>query len=127
VTATGTRRIRHVDVAPLDVDVRTTPDGVVYLKARRPLGPYPVRLTDRLDTWAAEAPDRSFLAEREPGTAGWRTITYAQALAQVRGLAQGLIEGPPNPRIRRWRCASLTARGCRLDEMLAYRIERATL
>jgi hypothetical protein len=45
----------------------------------------------------------------------------------ARVVAQGLIEGSPNRRIRRWRCVSLTARGCRLDEMPAYRIERATV
>ena len=92
MTVTGTRRIRHVDVAPLDVDVRTTPEGVVYLKARQPLGPYPVRLTDCLDTWAADAPDRIFLAERRRDDGTWRTVTYAEARAQVRGLAQGLLE-----------------------------------
>ena len=34
--------------------IAVAPDGAVYLKARQPLGPYPVRLTDCLDRWAAE-------------------------------------------------------------------------
>ena len=63
------------------------------MESTTPLGPYPVRITDRLEHWAAAAPDRVFLAQRPtppPGTpadavAGWRTVTYAEALAQVRG------------------------------------------
>jgi feruloyl-CoA synthase len=86
-----TRRIRHVRVASSEVDVRTTADGVVYMQARRPLGPYPVRITDCLDRWAVEAPDRVFLAQRDRD-GRWKTVTYAQARARVRGLAQALLE-----------------------------------
>jgi feruloyl-CoA synthase len=93
------RRIRPVRVAAPDVDVRTTPEGAVYLKARQPLGRYPIRLTDCLDRWAVEAPDRVLFAERPAAPkpqrgagGGWRTVTYAQAQAQVRGLAEALLE-----------------------------------
>ena len=93
------RRVRPVNIAPNQVRVRTGADGSVYMESTTPLGPYPIRLTDRLDHWAAAAPDRVFLAQRPtppPGTpadavAGWRTVTYAEALAQVRRLAQGLL------------------------------------
>jgi len=59
-----------------------------------------VRLTDRLEYWAAESPDRVFLAQRpapDPGqtaeaVTGWRTVTYREALEQVRRLAQGLLD-----------------------------------
>ena len=93
------RRVRPVNIAPNQVRVRTGADGSVYMESTTPLGPYPIRLTDRLDHWAAAAPDRVFLAQRptpSPGTpadavAGWRTVTYAEALAQVRRLAQGLL------------------------------------
>jgi feruloyl-CoA synthase len=55
------------------------------------LAPYPTRLTDRLHYWAALAPDRVFIAERnEQG--GWRTITYAQTLAAVQRLGQSLLD-----------------------------------
>ena len=91
MTLTKTRRIRQVRIASADVDVRRTADGVVYLKSTHPLGPYPVRLTDCLDRWAMEAPDRIFLAERNQ-EGDWRTITYAEAHARVRSLAQALIE-----------------------------------
>lgn len=48
--------------------------------------------------WAAEAPDRPFLAESVEG--GWRTSTYAQTLEAVRRIGQSLLErglGPARP------------------------------
>ena len=58
------RRVRPVNIAPNQVRVRTGADGSVYMESTTPLGPYPIRLTDRLDHWAAAAPDRVFLAQR---------------------------------------------------------------
>jgi len=96
----ATRRVRPVSVANNVVQVRHAPDGSIYMRSTREIEPFPVRLTDRLEYWAAEAPDRVFLAQRPspaPGQApedvtGWRTVTYRQALDQVRRLAQGLID-----------------------------------
>ena len=61
--------------------------------------PYPVRITDRLEHWAARAPDRVFLAERDAARRPWRTRHL---------------------RARRWRaCAAsrqaLLDRGCRSE------------
>jgi feruloyl-CoA synthase len=102
VTLTDTRRIRPVRIAAPDVDVRRTVDGAVYMKARQALGPYPVRITDCLDRWAVDAADRVFLAERhrtdrattpaQRGGGAWRTVTYAEARARVRSLAQALLD-----------------------------------
>ena len=64
--ATDTRRIRPVRLGVIDTTVRRSADGVVYLQSSQPLGEYPVRITDCLDRWAREAPDRTFLAERPP-------------------------------------------------------------
>src|SRR4051812_33148119 len=58
----------------------------------RPLGeirPYPTRLLDWLEHWAAQDAQR-VLAARRDGTGAWRTITYGQMLIQVRRLAMGL-------------------------------------
>ena len=63
---------------------------MVYLKSGQPLGSYPVRITDCLDRWAREAPDRIFLAERNEA-GDWRRITYASTLTQVRNIAQALL------------------------------------
>jgi feruloyl-CoA synthase len=47
-------------------------------------------ITQKLDYWAAHAPDRMFLAERAPDGA-WRTITYFETLTRVRRIAQSLL------------------------------------
>ena len=99
-TTQGARPVRPVHVADNAAEVRRTADGTVYMRSTTALEPYPVRLTDRLEHWAAEAPDRVFLAQRPspaPGQSpdsvtGWRTVSYREALDQVRRLAQGLID-----------------------------------
>ena len=73
--------------------------GTHYLRADQDLQPYPERLTDRLRHWAETAPDRTWMARRQPtvGADGkpalgdWRHISYAEAWATARRIAQGLI------------------------------------
>ena len=86
-----TGRIRPVHLGPIGATARRGEDGAVYLKALQPLGGYPVRLTDCLDRWADEAPDRTFLAERA-GDGSWRRVSYADALRTVRSIAQALLD-----------------------------------
>jgi feruloyl-CoA synthase len=84
-------RIREVRIAATEATVRFGIDGVVYMQSPHPLGPYPTRLTERLEEWAVRAPDRPFLAQREsPRT--WRCLTYSQVLSRVRNLSQALID-----------------------------------
>ncbi len=71
-------------------------DGSRIVRADRPLDAYPPRLTDRLLQAAAEFPDRVFLARRrrvgDAHTGEWETLTYGQALARARSIAQSLID-----------------------------------
>src|SRR5215831_8290737 len=84
-------RVRPVNILPPDIAVRRGSSGITYLTAAEPLGPYPERLTERLEHWAQVAPDRVFLAER--GADGeWTRLTYAQTLSRVRRLAQSLLD-----------------------------------
>ncbi len=70
--------------------------GTHYLQADQPLQAYPERITDRLQHWATTTPNRSFMARRDKladGSSGdWRHVTYAQAWAQARSIAQALID-----------------------------------
>jgi feruloyl-CoA synthase len=84
------RRIRSVNITPIETTVRHGSGGVVYLSSPQPLGPYPVRITERLEHWARETPSRVFLAQRDL-TGGWRTLTYADALDHVGRVAQALL------------------------------------
>src|ERR1700748_2214388 len=88
-----TAPLRKVKLAPAEVLVQHKPDGVIHLRSPHPLGPYPGKLTERLEHWAKAAPDRVFLAQRAPD-GSWRTRSYAQMLAQVRAIAQSLLQRP---------------------------------
>lgn len=72
-------------------------DGTIRARAETPLGAYPQRLTERLEHWAAVAPDRVFLAERPPDGAGWRRITYGETLAAVAAIGQALLDRGLSP------------------------------
>ncbi len=65
-------------------------DGVELVRNREPLGAYPERMTDNLERWAGQTPDRVFLAERDGDS--WRTLSYAETLSIVRSLAQALVD-----------------------------------
>jgi feruloyl-CoA synthase len=85
--------------ACLDAEYRRGADGIERLRSIVALGPYPDRLTDRLEHWARLAPDRTLVARRERG-GHWRRIGYAQMLERARAIGQALVErglGPERP------------------------------
>ena len=69
----------------------TRPDGSLLLRSTEPLGWFPDRLTDSLEQWAAEAPDRTLVARRGPD-GQWIRISYAQMLARVHAVGQSLVD-----------------------------------
>jgi feruloyl-CoA synthase len=91
--------VRQVRFPPAAVECWNSQDGGLVVRPKHPLGPYPDKLTERLDHWAVHAPDRVFLGERfqgderDPGGA-WRTATYAQVRASARNVAQALLDRP---------------------------------
>ena len=66
------------------------PDGSLRVRSSTELGPYPDRLIERLQYWAAAAPDRVLLASRDGE--GWRKITYREALNAARAIGQALLD-----------------------------------
>lgn len=76
--------------APATVTVEHRPDGSRILRSPMALGPVPGKLGEHLERWAAEVPERTFLAER--GADGeWVRVSYAEALARVRAVATWLL------------------------------------
>jgi len=73
------------------VDVEIRPDGTTILRSPHPLHAYPTHMGYYLRRWAAEAPERHFLAERD-GEDRWRTLTYREVLARVESLGQALLD-----------------------------------
>lgn len=85
----GSRKIRKAHVLPAAAEFTCAPNGISYVRSRHPLGPYPAKLTECLLRWAAEAPERVFIAQRDE-CGEWRALSYREALAGVRSLAQAL-------------------------------------
>jgi feruloyl-CoA synthase len=91
--------IRKISLGPSGTIVERREDGAILLRSPYALGPHPARLGERLVHWAGEAPDRVFLARRDPAGV-WRTLTYARTLALTRTLGQALLDrglGPDRP------------------------------
>ena len=73
-----------------DVVVERRPDGALIVRSPHPLQPHAKAVTDWLDHWAAQTPERVFLAERDGH--GWRKVNYAEARDSARRIAQGLLD-----------------------------------
>ena len=69
----------------------TRADGTQVLRSTEALGWFPPRLTDALEQWAAEAPERTFVAKRVRG-GDWRRIGYAEMLHRARAVGQALTD-----------------------------------
>jgi len=82
--------LRPVRLHTPDCAVERRADGTITLRARETLEAYPDNITKHLIDWAVRTPDRVFMAERD-ASGGWRTLTYAQALMQVRRIAAALL------------------------------------
>ena len=86
-----TARFREAHVGGcVDAVLEHRADGTKLLRSTEALRWYPDRLTDSLEQWAAEAPDRTFVAMRAK-SGGWRRISYAQMLQHVQAVGQALI------------------------------------
>ncbi len=90
-----TAKFRPLKFGVTRVTLRDGAPGTHYLSAEQPLQPFAERMTDRLQHWAKTKPEHTFMARRvkqADGTTGdWKHITYAQAWATARNIAQGLI------------------------------------
>jgi feruloyl-CoA synthase len=78
------------------VALRDGVPGTHYLRAEQDLQAFPERLTDRLQQWARERPEQTFMARRTRNADGslgdWRHIGYADAWRMARSIAQGLLD-----------------------------------
>jgi feruloyl-CoA synthase len=88
-------RYRSVRLGPREVAAQRRGDGSIVLRNMASLDPWPARLTDKLDYWAAQAPDRVFLAQRAEGgirPGDWEKFTFAEVREGARRVAQALLE-----------------------------------
>lgn len=76
--------------APRAVDITYRADGCLVLRSPIPLGECRGHLCEYLRDWADEAPDRTFIAERDAG-GEWRRLSYAEAWRRVGRIGQALV------------------------------------
>jgi feruloyl-CoA synthase len=84
--------------APASIQLERRADGSMVVRSAQALQPCARTVGEWLLRWAAEAPDRTFLAERR-GDDWWR-LSYREALGLVRRAGQGLLDnglGPDRP------------------------------
>jgi feruloyl-CoA synthase len=73
------------------IAVERRADGSFLLKSMTPLGPAARCIGDWLERWARQAPERIFLGERSSVDVPWSTVTYKDALRQVRSVGAWIL------------------------------------
>ncbi len=90
-----TAKFREMKFGVTRVQMREGAQGTRYMRADQDLTPYAERMTDRLVHWAEHAPERTLFARRQKNadgsTGNWQHISFSQALASARRIAQSLI------------------------------------
>jgi feruloyl-CoA synthase len=82
---------RRIEWLKRDIAVERRGDGVIILKSRIPLNPYATHIPASLAKWAAQAPDRIWLAQRAGPERQWRKLSYGEAKRMVDAVTQGLL------------------------------------
>jgi feruloyl-CoA synthase len=83
---------RKIEWLERDIAVERRPDGVIVLKSRIPLKPYEKHIPASLAKWAAERPERIWLAQRTGADRRWRKLSYGDAKRTVDALTQGILD-----------------------------------
>ena len=91
---------KPIDFLSRDVRVDRRADGTIVLQSNHQLKPYEKHVPAFLAKWAAEAPDRVWLAQRRGPSREWLKVTYGEAKKQVDAVTQALLDrgfGPDKP------------------------------
>jgi len=88
----GKPAFRKIEWLRRDIAVERRADGAIVLKSRVPLAAYATHIPASLAKWAAEAPDRTWLAQRAGTDRHWRKLSYGEAKRTVDALTQGLLD-----------------------------------
>ncbi len=84
-----------LEFAAAAVAVEHRADGSILLRSPQVLQAYARCVGEWLEHWALHAPDRVFLAERNP--TGWNRISYGEALAAARAIGTALLQRDLSP------------------------------
>jgi feruloyl-CoA synthase len=85
-------KMRELALGNRSPRVNVLPDGATIIESGEALKPFSRSYTEKLVHWAETDPDRCFLAQRTEDGKRWRRISYGEAYAKVRCIAQGLLD-----------------------------------
>ena len=83
---------KPIDFLSRDVRVDRRADGTIVLQSNHQLKPYEKNVPAFLAKWAAEVPDRVWLAQRRGPSRDWLKVTYGEARKQVDAVTQALLD-----------------------------------
>jgi feruloyl-CoA synthase len=85
-----TAPLRRLSIGSNKAHFEPREDGALFVRPIEQLGDYPKTLTDRLAHFAAIAPDRLWMAERDV-SGEWRKIAYGEAFLLAKTIGAGLL------------------------------------
>jgi feruloyl-CoA synthase len=91
---------KPIEFLSRDVRAERRDDGTILLQSNHALKPYERHVPAFLAKWAAQAPERVWLAQRRGPDRDWLKVTYAEARQQVDSVTQALLDrgfGPDRP------------------------------
>ena len=83
---------KPIDFLSRDVETERRADGTVILQSRHRLKAHEKHVPAFVAKWAAEAPDRVWLAQRRGPARDWLKVTYAEARKQIDSITQALLD-----------------------------------
>lgn len=84
--------VRGVRMGRMVVRADTRGDGVRLVRSVEALGAYQRSLVDAIAAWADKTPDALMVADRNGPEGDWRKLSYADVVAAIPPLAQGLLD-----------------------------------
>src|SRR6201986_1945490 len=96
MTHAPTQKTRDPRLGPSGVSMEQPPDGVYYVRSTEPLGPYPVKLNERLEYWADRTPGQTLFAKRR-NRGDWERLTFADAREKARNIGQAFVNRGLSP------------------------------
>ena len=91
---------KPIEFMSRDVRVERRGDRTIVLQSNHALKPYERHVPALLAKWAAQAPERVWLAQRRGPAREWLKVTYGEARKQVDAATQALLDrgfGPDKP------------------------------
>ncbi|HYS85237.1 MAG TPA: feruloyl-CoA synthase, partial [Bradyrhizobium sp.] len=91
IPAAGRREYAGTLFAKPEIVADRRADGSIWLRSTTPLQRDGRCVGDWLEHWAWQKPEKIFLGERSSVDAPWTTVTYKDALRQVRSSAAWIL------------------------------------